>query len=223
MENVTEEMWEMIGRAEQEAVSYRQGLTSWDTHWPLWVLWAMPRAPPFSLLWNWGGRGTGFRVYLPATTPCESLQSCPILCEPMDCSPPGSSVHGIVQVRILEWVSTSFSREGSRNSERKRSNYTGSLCLPVMTSPLRNVMGNRNGKVTFPSMWGWIAWFLCCVLICAFSPDDLVTCFMNVLKELGRKFAGDKIFEGLPMVFLLPNFSPYPGILYQVLCIIKHI
>ena len=32
------------------------------------------------------------------------LQSCPILCDPMDCSPPGSSVHGILQARILEWV-----------------------------------------------------------------------------------------------------------------------
>ena len=33
------------------------------------------------------------------------------LCDPMDCSPPGSSVHGISQARILEWVAISFSRE----------------------------------------------------------------------------------------------------------------
>ena len=32
------------------------------------------------------------------------LPLCPILCDPMDCSPPGSSVHGIVQARMLEWV-----------------------------------------------------------------------------------------------------------------------
>ena len=31
-------------------------------------------------------------------------QSCPTLCDPVDCSPPGSSVHGILQARILEWV-----------------------------------------------------------------------------------------------------------------------
>ena len=36
-------------------------------------------------------------------------QSCPALCDPIDCSPPGSSVHGILQVRILEWVAISFS------------------------------------------------------------------------------------------------------------------
>ena len=35
-------------------------------------------------------------------------QSCPALCDPMDCSPPGSSVHGIFQPRILEWVTISF-------------------------------------------------------------------------------------------------------------------
>ena len=38
------------------------------------------------------------------------LQSCPTLCDPMDCSPPGSSVHGILQARILEWVDMPSSR-----------------------------------------------------------------------------------------------------------------
>ncbi|CAI9168991.1 unnamed protein product [Rangifer tarandus platyrhynchus] len=37
-------------------------------------------------------------------------QTCPTLCNPMDCSPPGSSVHGILQARILEWVAGPFSR-----------------------------------------------------------------------------------------------------------------
>ena len=36
-------------------------------------------------------------------------QSCPTLGDPLDCSPPGSSVHGISQARILEWVATCFS------------------------------------------------------------------------------------------------------------------
>ena len=34
---------------------------------------------------------------------CEVAQSCPTLCDPMDCSLPGSSVHGIFQARVLEW------------------------------------------------------------------------------------------------------------------------
>ena len=41
-------------------------------------------------------------------------QLCPNLCDPMDCSSPGSSVHGISQARILEWVSISFSRGSSQ-------------------------------------------------------------------------------------------------------------
>ena len=40
-------------------------------------------------------------------------QSCLTLCNPMDCSPPGSSVHGILQERILEWVAIPFSRGSS--------------------------------------------------------------------------------------------------------------
>ena len=44
----------------------------------------------------------------------EVAQSCPTLCSPMDCSPPGSSVHGILPVRILEWVVISFSRGSSQ-------------------------------------------------------------------------------------------------------------
>ena len=38
-------------------------------------------------------------------------QSCPILCDPIDCSSPGSSVHGILQVRILEWVTMPSSKD----------------------------------------------------------------------------------------------------------------
>ena len=41
----------------------------------------------------------------------EVAQSCPTLCDPMDCSLPGSSVHVISQARILEWVTISFSRD----------------------------------------------------------------------------------------------------------------
>ena len=45
---------------------------------------------------------------------CVHAQSCLILCDPMDCSPPGSSVHGILQARVLEWVAVSYSRGSSQ-------------------------------------------------------------------------------------------------------------
>ena len=44
-----------------------------------------------------------------AAAAAKSLQSCPILCDPIDGSPPGSPVPGILQARMLEWVAISFS------------------------------------------------------------------------------------------------------------------
>ena len=47
------------------------------------------------------------------TPPCVKVsvaQSCPTVCYPMDCSPPGSSVHGTLQAKILQWVAVPFSR-----------------------------------------------------------------------------------------------------------------
>ena len=52
--------------------------------------------------------------FVPSCGRAKSLQSCLTLCDPLDCSPPGSSVHGIIQVRILEWVAMSSSRESSQ-------------------------------------------------------------------------------------------------------------
>ena len=57
------------------------------------------------------------RLYPPCGV-CLVAQLCPTLCDPMDCSPPGSSVHGISQARILEWVAISFSRGSSQPRDR---------------------------------------------------------------------------------------------------------
>ena len=55
------------------------------------------------------------QVQLPsmgAAAAAKSLQSCPTLCNPMDCSLPGSYVHGIFQARVLEWEAIAFSEHG---------------------------------------------------------------------------------------------------------------
>ena len=49
---------------------------------------------------------------------CSVSQSCLPLCDPMDCSPPGSSVHRISQLRLLEWVAISYFRGSSRSRDR---------------------------------------------------------------------------------------------------------
>ena len=51
------------------------------------------------------------------------------LCDPMDCSPPGSSIHGIFQARVLEWVAISFSRGSSRPRDRTRVSCIAGRCF----------------------------------------------------------------------------------------------
>ena len=65
--------------------------------------------------WDSPGKNTGVGCHfllqcMKEKRESEVAQSCPTLCDPMDCSPPGSSVHGIFQARILGWGATAFSR-----------------------------------------------------------------------------------------------------------------
>ena len=54
-----------------------------------------------------------FKQYAPNSCESDVAQSCLTLCDPMDCSLPGSSIHGIFQARVLEWVAISFSSGSS--------------------------------------------------------------------------------------------------------------
>ena len=72
---------------------------------------------------SWAVRTLPFHCQSHSFNPCckipqeacaQLLQSCPVLCGPVDCSPPGSSVHEILQARMLKWVAMPFSRGSSR-------------------------------------------------------------------------------------------------------------
>ena len=63
-------------------------------------------------------------------------QSCPTLCDPVDCSPPGSSVHAILQARIMEWVVMPFSRGSSPT--RHISMSVSHICSGILLSHKRN-------------------------------------------------------------------------------------
>ena len=52
---------------------------------------------------------SGMILAAAAAAAAKLLQSCPTLHDPMDCSPPGSSIHGILQARVLEWGAIAFS------------------------------------------------------------------------------------------------------------------
>ena len=78
------------------------------------------RLQPTRLLCPWGspGKNTGVGCHfllqcMKVKSESEVAQSCPTLCNPTDCSPPGSSVYGILQARILEWVAMRSSRGSS--------------------------------------------------------------------------------------------------------------
>ena len=61
--------------------------------------------------WGLGFKGSvGQTQHAAAAAAAKSLQLCPTLCDPIDGSPPGSSVPGILQARTLEWVAISFSK-----------------------------------------------------------------------------------------------------------------
>ena len=81
----------------------------------------------------------------------QSFQTCPTVCDPMDCSPPASSVHGILQARILEWVVMPFSRGSSQLRDQVHNpmqwkhslnplNEQGSPC------PLRLLIGEKKQR-----------------------------------------------------------------------------
>ena len=68
--------------------------------------------------WDSPGKNTGVGCHfllqcMKVKSENEVAQSCPTLSDPMDCSLPGSSVHGIFQARVLEWVAIVFSKESS--------------------------------------------------------------------------------------------------------------
>ena len=62
----------------------------------------------------------------------EVAQACPTLSDPMDCSLPGSSVHGIFKARVLEWGAIAFSRESSAAAAAAKSLQScPTLCDPI--------------------------------------------------------------------------------------------
>ena len=80
---------------------------------------------------------------------CESLQLCPTLCDPMDQNPPGSSVHGILQARILEWVAMSHSRESSGSRMEPLSQASPALAGSSTT----NATWEAPKVIHFHSLW----------------------------------------------------------------------
>ena len=91
------------------------------------------------------------------------LQSCPTLCNPMDCNPPGSSVHGILQARTLEWVAIPASRGSSPPGDWTCVSYISYIgrqvlyCSCHLESPcVGRSQGNHTSFLLCTSTLNWI-------------------------------------------------------------------
>ena len=91
--------------------------------------------------------------------PSSVAQSCPTLCNPMDCSPPCSSVHVIFQARILEWVAISFSRGSSRPRDWTHVSCTGRRILYHWAT--WEALGSTGKPISLPfsRFWRVLAYF----------------------------------------------------------------
>ena len=99
-----------------------------------------------------------------AAAAAKSLQSCPTLCYPMDCSLPGFSVHGILQARTLEWIAISFSNawKWKVKSENEVSRSCPTLSDPMDCSlPGFSIHGIFRATVL---EWGAIAFSFHCLI-----------------------------------------------------------
>ena len=72
-----------------------------------------------------------YGISTPTEWPNEVSQSCPTLCDHMNCSLPHSSIHGIFQARVLEWVAISFSRGSSQPRDRTQVSLIVGRCFTV--------------------------------------------------------------------------------------------
>ena len=83
--------------------------------------------------WRWPSRHLClfFCVHACDESESEVAQSCPTHCDPMDCSLPGSSVHGIFQARVLEWVSISFFKGSFRPRDWNWISHIVGRCFTV--------------------------------------------------------------------------------------------
>ena len=91
--------------------------------------------------------------------PIANTQSCLTLCDPMDCSPPGSSVHGIFQAWILEWFAISFSRGYSWSRDRTWVSCTAGRFFPEQKLQFAFVFHRLQcGRLGFDPLVGKIPW-----------------------------------------------------------------
>ena len=96
--------------------------------------------------------------YLSAAAAAKSLQSCLTLCDPIDGSPPGSPIPGILQARTLEWVAISFSNAWKWETKVKSLSRVQLLAIPlplywIIIPEFKTTIFSQTLNVTWKSDW----------------------------------------------------------------------
>ena len=138
----------------------------------------------------------------------EVAQSCLTLCDPMDCSLPGSSIHGIFQARVLEWVAISFSRGSSRPGDETCVSLIVGRCfyhLSHQGSPILNKTEHTQNRASTPVTGRWAG-----QIIAAWVTWQGPTLFF-IFIFLKFYF----IFKFYIIVLVLPNIKMNPPQVYM--------
>ena len=98
--------------------------------------------------------GCGSSVGVPVSISSQSkwsevTQSCPTLCDPMNCSLPCSSIRGILQTRILEWVAISFSRRSSQPRDWSWVSHIAGRCFTIWATREAHSQSKPVAKLSF--------------------------------------------------------------------------
>ena len=133
----------------------------------------------------------------------EITQSCPTLCNPMECSLPGSSIHGIFQTRVLKWVAIFFSRGSSQHSDWIWVSHIAGRCFTIWpkrettwkiradyektkamlkTDTLLSLLENLNLKCCFVSS-RFLSAFPCPIRTKILKQRSLMLCYMGRIKS----------------------------------------
>ena len=147
-----------------------------------WFSFSIPNAPEFSLLMKWESLMRVLWIPAAAAVAAKSLQSCLTLCDPIDGSPPGSAVPGILQAGTLEWVAISFSNvwkwkvkvKSLSHVQLSATPWTAAYQVPLSTGFSRQEYWSG---VPLPSPWIPSSSFkvmLCCHIKSIWRPRGMV-------------------------------------------------
>ena len=131
----------------------------------------------------------------------KSLQSCPTLCDPIDDSPPGSPIPGILQARTLEWFVTSFSSAGKWKAKVKSLSHVRLFATPWTDSspPGSSIHGIFQARVL---EWGAIAFS---------APRALAPCFSTFLEIFLTNLSGVVLFRSGAKISFWHLHRFFPG------------